>query len=70
MKMPNVMLMTASIGRALFTIEVAVADGESDAGTDAYIAVITVGFGKWVRCGKQPPLRCMEWLSNSTGRHS
>jgi hypothetical protein len=41
--------MAASMGRALFIVKVAVADGEGDVGTGAYIAVVTVGLGKWVR---------------------
>jgi hypothetical protein len=68
-KTPNAILMAASMGRALFTVKVVVTDDEGDVGTGAYIAVITVGFGKWLRRGKRPPLRCTAWLSNSTGRY-
>ena len=47
MKTPNAMLMAASIGSALFIVKVAVADGEGDVGTGAYITVTTVGLGSW-----------------------
>jgi hypothetical protein len=70
MKTPNAMLMAASMGSALFVVKVAVADGEGDDGTGAYIAVTTVGLGDWVRRGERPPWRCTAWRSNSTGRHS
>lgn len=69
MKTPNAMLMAASMGSALFIVKVAVADGEGDVGTGAYIAVTTVWLGNWVR-PEQPPWRCTAWLSNSTGRDS
>jgi hypothetical protein len=70
MKTPNAMLMAASMGRALFIVKFAVADGEGDVGTGAYIAVTTAGLGNWVRRGEQRPWRWTAWLSNSTGRHS
>ena len=38
MKTPNTMLMVVSMGRALFTVKVAVADGEGKVGARAYIA--------------------------------
>ena len=47
MKTPNAMLMAASMGSALFIVKVAVADGEGDVGTDAYIAVTPVELGSW-----------------------
>jgi hypothetical protein len=62
--------MAASMGRALFIVKFAVADGEGDVGTGAYIAVITVGLGNWVRRGERPPWRGTACLSNSTERHS
>jgi hypothetical protein len=65
-KTPNAILMAASMGRALFIVMVVVTDDEGDVGTGAYIAVITVGFGKWLR---RLPLRCTAWLSNSTERY-
>jgi hypothetical protein len=49
MKTPNAMLMVASMGRALFTVKGAVADDEGKVGTRAYIAVVTVGLGNWIR---------------------
>lgn len=70
MKTPNAMLMATSMGSALFIAKVAVADGEGDVGTGAYIAVTTVGLGNWVRRGERPPWRDMAWLSNNTGRQS
>jgi len=42
MKTPKVMLMVASIGRALFAVKVAVADDKGKVGIRAYIAVVTM----------------------------
>jgi hypothetical protein len=70
MKTPNAMLIAASMGSALFIVNVAVADGEGDVGTGAYIAVTTVGLGNWVRRSERPPWKGIAWVSNSTGRHS
>jgi hypothetical protein len=47
MKTPNAMLMAASMGSALFIVKVAVADGEGNVGTGAYIAVTPVELGSW-----------------------
>ena len=52
MKNPNTMLKVASMGRALFTVKVAVADDEGKVGTRAYIAVVTVGLANWIRRGR------------------
>jgi hypothetical protein len=70
MTTPNVMLIAASMGRALLIVKFAVADGEGDVGTGAYIVVTIIGLGNWVRHGEQRPWRWTAWLSNSTGRHS
>ena len=48
MKTPNAMLMAASMGSSLFIVKVVVADGESDVGNGAYIAVTVAGLGNWV----------------------
>ena len=55
MKTPNAMLIAASMGSALFIVKVAVADGEGDVGTGAYIPVTTVRLASWVRRSERPP---------------
>jgi len=53
MKTPNAILMVASMGRALFTVKVAVAYDEGKVGTTrAYIVVVIVGLANWIRRGR------------------
>lgn len=70
MKTPNAMLMAASMGSSLFIVKIVVADGESDVGNGAYIAVTVTGLGNWVRRGEWPSWKGTASPSNKYRAHS